>query len=77
VERPGGHRRFLLVVLSIFVCGAFPHQYRRQVEVITAVNIDFSTDAQWHLFRRDHGWDLEFGLAGSPTAAISVDADTA
>jgi uncharacterized protein (TIGR03083 family) len=76
VGRPGGHRRLLPVVLSIFVW-AFPHQFRPQIEVGTAVNIDFGTDARWHLFRRDHGWDLEVGLDGSPAAAISTDADTA
>jgi hypothetical protein len=76
VARPGAHRRFLPVVLSNFAWG-FPHQYRPQIEVGAAVNVDFGVDARWHLFRRDHGWDLEVGLDSSPAAVISTDADIA
>ena len=76
VGRPGGHHRYLPTVLSIFVW-AFPHQYRPEVDPGTMVNIDFGTDSRWHLVRLDDGWDLENGLADSPSAAITADADSA
>lgn len=76
VGKPGGHHRFLPAVLAIFAW-AFPHQYQPQVAPSMVVNLDLGSDAQWHLVRRDHGWDLEDRLTDSPAATISTDMDTA
>jgi uncharacterized protein (TIGR03083 family) len=76
VSRPGDHHRYLPAVLSTFVW-AFPHQYQPEAEAGTVVNLDLGTEARWHLVRRDHEWDLEDGLADSPTAAINTDMDSA
>jgi uncharacterized protein (TIGR03083 family) len=76
VAQPGNHDRFLPLVLSIFVW-AFPHQYRPQVDPGTVVNLDFGSDARWHLVHCDHGWDLEDRLADGPDASIRTDMDTA
>jgi hypothetical protein len=43
----------------------------------TVVNLDFGTQARWHLVRGDHGWELEGGLADSPAAGITSDMDSA
>jgi uncharacterized protein (TIGR03083 family) len=76
VANPGGHRRHLPTILSVFVW-AFPHQYQPEVDPGTVVNLDFGTQARWHLVRGDQGWELEGGLADSPVAAITSDMDSA
>ena len=51
---------------------AFPHQYQPEAEEGSVVNLDFGTEARWHLLARDHGWVLEEGLAQSARAAITT-----
>ena len=48
VGRHGDHHRYLPAVLSVFVW-AFPHQYQPEAEEGSVVNLDFGTEARWHL----------------------------
>ena len=65
------------VVLKTFVW-ALPHHVHVEAITGTAINVDFGIDQTWHLVARDSGeWSLETGLAKSPAASVTTDADTA
>jgi uncharacterized protein (TIGR03083 family) len=72
---PGGHSRYLPIVLAVFIW-AYSNQFNPAADVGTTVDITLG-EAQWHLVRRDDAWELNEGPGDAPVAAIEMDADTA
>jgi hypothetical protein len=72
VRVPGGHDRFLPVVLQTFVW-AFPYQYRPEAAPGTTVQLDFGhSGGSWILTREVRGWVLDEGIARWPAAILQI-----
>ncbi len=67
---------YLPLVLSMFVWG-YPHQYRAEAPVGTAVAVEISDAGAWTLIRSSIGWTLEEGRATASAASLLMTGEAA